>query len=575
MSTIQQVKQITKTKTKTAITTEQSQKLIQTMLTMSFGCLAFLRGLFPDDSFVDQKFVAEKCNASYDKLNAASIRIKTLVRGKSDEADMFLDWLEKGVFTAIKMRYLKAISLGIFTDKSAPQDLLESYIFSFDYPTSSTVNLHINEHDEAISLLDSRKMMQQLMRRFIIITQSLDPLPRERYLTMRLLFNDSAPADYQPEFFKDASLEPAATIKIPISTDMDTVSVGSLNTLHHTVGLKVLSLVDIDPQECENPNIKAVDPFKLVTETPELKVDPIDASRYNSQTTNMLQDYLRSPSGKICPTQAINLNEDADILECECRSPCSDTFIKRCNKCSRTVHGLCYGNSRSSSLHQCITCLLGNEGLVDLDSKEFKVLMVTRKLFRYLKSNPSFGNSVRDLQQKLFADDKSVQTTELLNIALSIFVHDDVIIVEQHRKRNSRGHFKKESSYVDIDSEGIITPTGPLKVGRHVFTLFLGSKNAQKCYKELIPITREQLVVWIHSIKKSISNLNRNKYNVDSNSSSLNLSSLAIDDTANHVGVSKRKNNDYGESNIDIDYQSNPKKVRKISVSKKTLKSTW
>lgn len=46
-----------KTETKTEITTEQSQKLLQTMLTMSFGCLAFLRGLFPDDIFVDQRFV--------------------------------------------------------------------------------------------------------------------------------------------------------------------------------------------------------------------------------------------------------------------------------------------------------------------------------------------------------------------------------------------------------------------------------------------------------------------------------------------------------------------------------------
>lgn len=61
-----------KTETKTEITTEQSQKLLQTMLTMSFGCLAFLRGLFPDDIFVDQRFVPEKV----EKTTISKTRLK-------------------------------------------------------------------------------------------------------------------------------------------------------------------------------------------------------------------------------------------------------------------------------------------------------------------------------------------------------------------------------------------------------------------------------------------------------------------------------------------------------------------
>ena len=55
--------------TKTSITSIQSQKLLQTMLTMSFGCLAFLRGLFPDENFVDQRFVPEKVQKDYNKQN--------------------------------------------------------------------------------------------------------------------------------------------------------------------------------------------------------------------------------------------------------------------------------------------------------------------------------------------------------------------------------------------------------------------------------------------------------------------------------------------------------------------------
>ena len=192
MSTIQKVKQKEETTIKTTISNDQSQKLVQTMMTMCFGCLAFLRGLFPDDNFVDQKFVPEKCNRDYDRGNASSIRIKTLVRNKSEEADLFLDWLEKGVFQSLKLGYLKAISLGIFVDENEPNNLLETYLFSFDYQEQNII-LNINGQVDQISLLDSRKMVQQLMRRFIIITQSLDPLPEKRFLTMRLMFNDNAP----------------------------------------------------------------------------------------------------------------------------------------------------------------------------------------------------------------------------------------------------------------------------------------------------------------------------------------------------------------------------------------------
>ncbi|AET41322.1 Hop1p Ecym_8026 [Eremothecium cymbalariae DBVPG len=574
MSTVQQIKQITKTRT--VISTEQSQKLIQTMLTMSFGCLAFLRGLFPDESFVDQKFVPEKCNKTYDKANAPSIKIKTLVRGKSEEADLFLDWLEKGVFIAVKMRYLKAICLGIFTDRKNPNDLLESYVFSIDYPTATSVTLRINDQEESISLLDSRKMMQQLMRRFIIITQSLDPLPRERYLTMRLLFNDTTPAEYQPRFFKEASLDPKPTIKIPDSTDMDTVSVGVLNTHHHKLGIKVLSLVDMDIQERENPNTKTVDPFELLNQPIELKVDSLGSVRFNSQTTNMLQNYLNSSPGNICPTQALYTDNKDNKLACECGMPCSvASFTKRCSSCKREVHGLCYGNNKTPNIEHCISCLMEEKPNFDLESREFKTLMVLRRLYRYLKTTPNLGMSDHSLQQNLFDGDTSQATTTLLNQALSILIQDDIILVDEDRKTNSKGEFIKESAFIDIQNEGIVLSSGPLNPGRYVFTIVMSSKNAQKCYTEPVPTSAEQVYAWTSAIRRSLNHLNRNKRHSGTLHSSINFSSLAIDDTLDPIPTMKRKNIHISDNSHNDTINEIPHKVRKISVSKKTLKSAW
>ncbi len=77
------------TLTATKVSSTTSLRLLNTLLTVSFGCLAFLRGLFPDDSFVDQRYVASPDSNS--KRN--SIRIKSISRGATKESDIYLDWL--------------------------------------------------------------------------------------------------------------------------------------------------------------------------------------------------------------------------------------------------------------------------------------------------------------------------------------------------------------------------------------------------------------------------------------------------------------------------------------------------
>ncbi len=77
---------------------------------------------------------------------------------------------------------------------------------------------------------DARKSLQLLMRRFILITQSLQPLPDKKFLSMHMLFNDNCPLDYQPPHFKDASDE-----KTPFFTGcVDEHIAGCLKTPYHS-----------------------------------------------------------------------------------------------------------------------------------------------------------------------------------------------------------------------------------------------------------------------------------------------------------------------------------------------------
>ena len=43
------------------------------------------------------------------------------------------------------------------------------------------------------------------MRHLTILSQTLEPLPSDRYLTLKLLYQPDTPEDYEPPFFKHAN----------------------------------------------------------------------------------------------------------------------------------------------------------------------------------------------------------------------------------------------------------------------------------------------------------------------------------------------------------------------------------
>lgn len=460
------------TKTKTSITCEQSQKLIQTMLTMSFGCVAFLRGLFPDENFVDQRFVPNKFEQGYNpndpKSKNDSIRVKTLARGKSTKADLFLDWIDKGATDAIRRGYLKSLSFAIFLNKDDPNDLHEVYTFFFDYKNDD-IHFSINDEDEPISLLDSRKMLQQLMKRFIIITQSLEPLPEERNVSMRMLFNESCPKDYQPPFFKDASDEPSAILKAPKTSNVDRYSAGSVDTSFHSIQVKVLSRPILISNENE---IIEIDPFEASQfKTPNMiknaQLPPKSLNRFvkrePSQTTNMLRSFLESSQPEVKPTQAIN------HVKCECgsteESDVSGTI--KCASCDGILHGSCYGSSSRRQETTCFTCRSKAMGGIKTH-QNLRLLFIARKLYK-LFSKVDIPPSTRIIHEQLgFAISENTKATASV---ISFFFKKCILVLEDEprklKKQVGDATFQKGSSYVDVDIDGIYVNGKQLSRGRY------------------------------------------------------------------------------------------------------------
>ncbi|CEP60095.1 Hop1p LALA0_S01e02938g [Lachancea lanzarotensis] len=595
MSTFQQTKPTTvnRTTTTTGITCEQSQKLVQTMLTMSFGCLAFLRGLFPDENFADRRFVPEKVRKDFDKdssfAKSSSIKIKTLVRGKTTEADLFLDWLEKGVFQSIRYKYLRGLSLGVFAQEDAPTELIEDYLFSFSYGSDGQVFLSVNGEDESVSLLDSRKVVQQLMRRFIIITQSLEPLPEKRFLSMRLLFNETAPTDYQPQLFKDVSREKPATVQVPLSTDLDTYSVGSLDTKFHRVALKVLSIVETG-EETARTTTRNVDPFSLIE-----NVDGSDDCRDSigqtiegqSQTSRYLQELLSSQSESVAQTQhLVEIGADHDC-QCETPFPRIGTQSLTCNTCKRKLHKVCYGNIPHGTISRCLSCLNTNN-VIDFTTISFKVLMMLRRIYRFMIKKPKLPSKVSELYRVLAGDQPGSEVIDSINLALSIMFSDDVLVLEKERRKQSRGtQYLRSSDYIYVDHNDIMVKgLGELPTeSRVVWTFVFNSPNAQSAYTSVIFEELESLQCALQRVERSLAMIARLQHSAaqvsalrNSAGSSLEFCSLRIDDdTQNTLESSKRSH-----QSLTSDFENTADgesfhltKIRKISASKKTLRSVW
>ncbi|CAI4039689.1 hypothetical protein SMKI_09G0960 [Saccharomyces mikatae IFO 1815] len=596
-----------KTETKTEITTEQSQKLLQTMLTMSFGCLAFLRGLFPDDIFVDQRFVPEKVEKNYNKQTTSqnnSIKIKTLIRGKSSQVDLLLDWLEKGVFKSIRLKCLKALSLGIFLED--PTDLLENYIFSFDYDEANNVNINVDlgndrkednnagAEKETISLLDSRKMVQQLMRRFIIITQSLEPLPQKKFLTMRLMFNDNVNEDYQPELFKDATFDKRATLRVPSNLDSDVFDVGTLNTKHHKVALSVLSTATSTMERAEGTNFIRVDPFEVILQQQEQnqRKEHIPAKPQNfvtSQTTNVLGNLLNSSQASIQPTQYVSNNPATSHCSCECglEVPKAATVLKTCKSCRKTLHGICYGNFLHSSIEKCFSCIYGPS--LDITWSKFQDLMMIRKVFRFLvRKKKGFPASITELIDSFInPEDQNNELKERVAFALFVFFLDETLCLDNGGKPSQTIRYVTSSVLVDI--KGVVTPsnTNELKINHEYLWHFTtSSPKAESFYQEVLPNSRKQVESWLQDVT------NLRKIYADALSPSSTLKELDLNSSLPTqdpiITCQKRKHHNLNEylqdekSSVINDTmmtrdneEKMPAKIRKISVSKKTLKSNW
>ncbi|KAL4892689.1 HORMA domain-containing protein [Aspergillus ambiguus] len=255
-----------------------SLEMVQIMLHVSFGTLFYLREFLPLPCFDDRDlkeaqrgrklsyrdFINKQFHATGLKRNPEASfgsgrrgqPLKIIVRGVDPKADMILDALETGIFDALRRKVLDAIQLTILVDKDVPENVLESYTFSFKYTGAAG---DMDTHLESMTIdpvgctadmktaQTARVGLETIVRRLITLSAFLPVLPNKRNLGIHLFYTEDCPPDYQPPGFSAANNE---TIKYPLDDNWkkETQSCGIMDSGWHTVGLKVTSLKWTGPE---------------------------------------------------------------------------------------------------------------------------------------------------------------------------------------------------------------------------------------------------------------------------------------------------------------------------------------
>ncbi|OOO10485.1 DNA-binding HORMA domain-containing protein [Aspergillus oryzae] len=231
---------------------QQSLEMVQIMLHVSFGTLFYLREFLPLPCFDDRdlKEAQRERRYSYREFLDSKSRhdtnggdpdiafgngkrgqpLKVMIRGTDPKADMILDVLENGIFDALRKNILEAIQLTILVDKDAPQNVLESYTFSFKYAGGSG---NVDSCLESLSI-DPVDYVAD-MRSAQSARVGLETIVRhKRNLGVNLFYTENCPSDYEPPGFTTANND---TIKYPLNENWrkETQSCGTMNSGWHTV----------------------------------------------------------------------------------------------------------------------------------------------------------------------------------------------------------------------------------------------------------------------------------------------------------------------------------------------------
>ncbi|TKA78562.1 hypothetical protein B0A55_02804 [Friedmanniomyces simplex] len=269
-----QLQKTRNTKTVTKIDQKQSLEVIQTMLHGSLSTLSFLRAFFAEKFFDKQVYRMADHIQPYEDYAAGNIAhdggngsepvtpMQVMRRGRGKRADTFLDWLEKGAFTALQAGHLRALQVYVHTDPLDRSKVIEMYTFTIKYDkdaenrrTPSGLEFDA-PGDQLVSVEATNLAFQTLLNQLYAVCDRLPALPAHRFVSMELFYVPGCEEQHKPAEFVQGT---GTTLCFPEAEGWEKKSktLPELGALFHESALKVTSLVPTGNPDIAQPLLHA------------------------------------------------------------------------------------------------------------------------------------------------------------------------------------------------------------------------------------------------------------------------------------------------------------------------------
>ncbi|XP_040374330.1 meiosis-specific protein ASY1 isoform X1 [Rosa chinensis] len=298
------------------ITEQDSLLLTRNLLRIAIFNISYIRGLFPEKYFNDKS------------VPALEMKIKKLMPMDA-ESRRLIDWMEKGVYDALQKKYLKTLLFCVCEEVEGP--MIEEYTFSFSYSNSESQEVSMNisrsgnkkhggtfkcDSTAEITPNQMRSFACKMVRTLVQLMRTLDRMPEERTILMKLLYyDDVTPVDYEPPFFRCCTEEETHN---PWTKNPLKMEVGNVNSKHLVLALKVKSV--LDPCEDENDDTQD-DEVSLGADSMQRD----DFSETDSEVNQSQEDrYIVAPIARRQPQEDNSIPQEVNSMDDEATDDTQD-----------------------------------------------------------------------------------------------------------------------------------------------------------------------------------------------------------------------------------------------------------
>ena len=185
---------------------------------MQLSSLSYLRNFFAEKAFDQQVYDMDDKIHPYEAYAAGQLAkdrsgakgpatvMQVLRRGRSRRVDVFLDWLEKGAFAALKAGNLRALQVYVHADPNDREKVLETYTFTIKYTEDAQsgkalAGLEMDSPGAMVSVQATNSALQTLLRQVMDTCEALPELPEKRFISMELFYLPEDGKDYKAQGF--------------------------------------------------------------------------------------------------------------------------------------------------------------------------------------------------------------------------------------------------------------------------------------------------------------------------------------------------------------------------------------